>query len=137
VRHALVGRVAQFLPWNAALHVYYRYYTDDWGLAAHSAEVELMQRISPILYIGANFRHHTQSGVDFFTTLADPTAPGPRTADSDLAPFLAHTFGGKMVLDVPVYGSIRSMHFELGYDRYFRTNDLEMNIFTCATGYRF
>jgi hypothetical protein len=134
-RHALVARAAQYLPWNGALHLYYRFYADDWGLVAHSAEAELMQRITRFAYVSALYRFHTQTGVDFFTTLAGPN--GLRTADSDLAPFDAHTIGGKVVLDVPTRTDLRFLHFEVGYDRYFRTNDLQINVVTCATGYRF
>jgi hypothetical protein len=136
VRHAAVARVAQFLPWNAALHVEYRFYADDWGLIAHSTEAELLQRVSPSLYVGAVYRFHTQNGVDFFTNLAAPGA-ALRTADSDLAPLDSQTVGGRVVLDVPVRSDIRTLHLELGYDRYFRTNDLHINVVTCATGYHF
>ena len=146
VRHALVGRASQFLPWNGALRAYYRFYADDWGLVAHSIEAELMQRLSPTLYFGALYRFHTQTGVDFFTTQA-PAPDALRTADSDLAPLDAHTVGGRVVLDLPVEtsqlgqlgqgGQVRLLHFEIGYERYFRTNDLHMDILTCATGYRF
>jgi hypothetical protein len=135
-RHALVGRMSQFLPWNGALRVYYRFYADDWGLIAHSVEGQLMQRLSPFLYIGALYRFHTQTGADFFTTQAQPTAQW-RTADSDLARLRTHTVGGKFVLDLPVEGPFKQLHFELAYERYFRTNDLSMDIVTCATGYRF
>jgi hypothetical protein len=137
LRHALVARAAQYLPWDSALHLYYRFYEDDWGLVAHSAAVELLQRLSPELTIGAFYRFHRQSGVDFFTTLA---APGSelQTADSDLAPFDSQTIGGHVAVDVPVEGAtIRALHFELGYDHYVRTNDLRTEIVTCATGYRF
>jgi Protein of unknown function (DUF3570) len=136
VRHALVARAAQFLPWNGALHVYYRFYADDWGNVAHSAETELLQRVSRALTLGALYRFHRQTGVDFFTTLADPNAL-LRTADSDLAPFDAQTVGGKVVVDAPLRGEIRALHVEVGYERYFRTNDLHIDVFTCATGYRF
>jgi hypothetical protein len=136
VRHAVVARAAQFLPWNGALHVSHRFYADDWGLSAHSTEAELMQRISPFVYVGALYRFHTQTGVTFFTKLADPSA-GLRTADSDLAPLDSQTVGGKVVVDVPADPPIRTLHFEFGYDRYVRTNDLHINVVTCATGYRF
>ena len=136
VRHALVVRAAQFLPWNGALHVYYRFYADDWGTVAHSAEAELLQRVSRTVTLGALYRFHRQSGVDFFTTLADPSAT-LRTSDSDLAPFDAQTVGGKVIVDTPLRGEVRALHFELGYERYFRTNDLHVDVFTCATGYRF
>ena len=136
VRHAFVARVSQFLPWNGALHLYYRHYRDDWGLVAHSIEGELLQRILPSLYVGAVYRFHTQTGVDFFTVLANP-ALLLRTADSDLAPLDAYTIGGKIVVDVPVRGEIRALHFDLGYERYVRTNDLQISVLTWGTGYRF
>jgi Protein of unknown function (DUF3570) len=136
VRHALVVRAAQFLPWNGALHAYYRFYADDWGAIAGSVEAELLQRVSRELTLGAIYRFHRQTSVDFFTTLADPNAP-LRTSDSDLAALDAQTVGGKILVDTPVRGEIRALHFEVGYERYFRTNDLRIDVFTCATGYRF
>jgi hypothetical protein len=135
-RHALVGRASQFLPWNGALRLYYRLYADDWSLVAHSIEGQLAQRLSPEIYVAALYRFHTQDGVSFFTTLAAPSAP-LRTADSDLAPLGSHTVGGRIVADVPLRGEARTLHFELAYERYWRTNDLWMNVFTCATGVRF
>jgi len=136
VRHAAVLRFSQFLPWNGALRGYYRFYADDWGIVASSLEGQLMQRLSRVLYIGGLYRFHTQTGPYFFTTLA-PASDTLRTADSDLAPLQSHTFGAKVVGDVPLTGLVRTLHFEVEYDRYFRTNDLEMNIFTCAIGLHF
>ncbi|HEX4338392.1 MAG TPA: DUF3570 domain-containing protein [Polyangiaceae bacterium] len=136
VRHALVGRAAQYLPWNGALRLYYRAYLDDWGITAHSVEATLTQRLTPFFYVSALYRFHHQSGADFFTTLA-PLEQSLRTADSDLAFLDSHTIGGKLVFDVPLQSEIRVLHFDVGYERYFRTNDLQMNVLTCATGYRF
>jgi hypothetical protein len=136
IRHALVARVSQFLPWNGALHVYYRFYDDDWGLAAHSVEAQLLQRLLPILYVGATYRFHHQAGASFFTTLAPPDS-GYRTADSDLAPLDAQTFGGKLVFDVPIDAEIKMLHVDIGFERYVRSNDLEINVITCGTGYHF
>jgi hypothetical protein len=139
LRHALVGRAAQFLPWNGALRLYYRFYADDWGIVAHSVEGQLMQRLTPELYVGGYYRFHTQTGARFFTTLAAPDAT-LRVADSDLAPLQSSTVGGKVVVDLPLSdpaGGIRSMHFEVAVERYVRTNDLQINIFSCATGFRF
>ena len=53
IRHALVGRAAQWLPWNGALRLYYRFYADDWGIVAHSIEGQLMQRLTSLLYVQA------------------------------------------------------------------------------------
>jgi hypothetical protein len=137
VRQAFVGRLAQYLPWDGALRLYYRAYTDDWGIVAHSVEATLLQRIASFVYVAGLYRFHHQSGADFFTTLGSPDPNLLRTADSDLAFLDSHTIGGKLVFDVPLQGEIRMLHFDLGYERYFRTNDLQMNVLTWATGYRF
>jgi hypothetical protein len=136
IRHALVARASQFLPWSGALHVYYRFYDDDWEVVAHSVEVALLQRVFPILYVGATYRFHRQSGASFFTTRAPPDAQY-RTADSDLAPLDAKTFGAKLVFDVPIDEEIKTLHVDVAYERYVRSNDLQMNVITCGTGYRF
>ena len=137
-RHALVARASQWLPWNGALHAYYRFYDDDWGIVAHSMEVQLMQRLLPELYVGGYYRFHTQTGASFFTTLA-PADWKLRVADSDLAPLDSHTVGAKAVLDLPVtgYRTVRAVHFELAVEHYVRTNDLRMEIISWATGFRF
>jgi len=136
VRHAVVARVSQFLPWDGALHLYYRFYGDDWGITAHSVEAILLQRVLPIAYVGVSYRFHDQMGASFFSTLASPESRY-RTADSDLAPLDANTFGGKLVFDVPIDAEIRMLHVDIGFERYVRTNDLQMNVITCGTGYRF
>jgi Protein of unknown function (DUF3570) len=137
VRHALVGRLAQFLPWNGALRLYYRFYADDWGIVAHSTEGELMQRLSPTFYVGALYRFHTQTSPPFFTTLGSPGAV-LRTADSDLAALQSQTIGGKAVGDVPMpSGTVRTLHYEVEYDRYWRTNDLHIDVLTCSLGLHF
>jgi hypothetical protein len=135
-RHAVVGRLSQFLPWNGALRLYYRFYADDWGIVAHSMQGQLLQRLTPTIYVAALYRFHAQSGPRFFTTLAAPDAP-LRVADSDLAPLDSHTIGAKLVGDAaaPTFG--RLLHYEVGYDRYWRTNDLTMDIVTCSLGFRF
>ena len=133
IRHAIVGRMAQFLPWNGALRLHYRLYSDDWGILAHSIEGRLMQRLTPRLYVGALYRFHTQTSPRFFTTRAPVDAP-LRVADSDLARLDSHTIGAKLVGDTWVSGMAQALHYEVGYDRYFRTNDLRIDVFTCSLG---
>jgi hypothetical protein len=135
-RHAFVARLAQWLPWRGALHGYYRFYVDDWGLLAHTLEHTAYQRLTSWLWLRATYRLYRQNGVSFFRTrgaLLDPL----RTADSDLAPFWAHTVGGAVGADVRVWRRLRSLHAEVGYDRYWRTNDLAAHIVTCGVGFVF
>lgn len=135
-RHALVIRLAQWLPWNGALKGFYRFYGDDWGIRAHTAELELHQRISYFSSLRFTYRVHTQTSADFFTTLGSPGI-AKRTADSDLAELDAHTFGVKGAFDIPLASFARSLHFDLGIDRYFRSNDLRVIVYSCGLGFLF
>jgi hypothetical protein len=40
-------------------------------------------------------------------------------------------------MDLPLSGDIRVLHMEVACERYVRTNDLQMNIVSWATGFRF
>jgi hypothetical protein len=134
-RHAAVARVAEWLPWEGALKAAYRFYADDWGIVAHSAEFEIDQRLHPWLHVGALYRIHTQTAASFHAdALTEETRH--RTADSDLAAFDAHGVGGKAVLDLPVSLSWASrIHAEVAVERYTRTNDLEAMVYTCELGF--
>jgi hypothetical protein len=134
-RHAISGRIAQFLPWNGAFKGSYRFYADDWGTVAHSAEAELDQRLSPFFYLGATYRLHHQSAVDFFRTSA-PDNGRLATADSDLAELYAQTFGLKASFDWSGRMPIGSqLHFDAAIERYVRTNDLSVSVVSFAIGF--
>jgi hypothetical protein len=137
LRHALLGKIAQSLPWNGALKGSYRFYADDWGIVAHTLEAQLYQRILPTLWVRASYRFHHQSGASFFTIAApaDDTTQ-LRTADSDLQTLDAHTLGFKVGMDFRDR-RLQISHIDAGYERYFRTNDLQVNIVTCAISFRF
>jgi hypothetical protein len=137
VRHAFVVRAAQALPWNGVLKGYYRFYADDWSIRAVTVEGQLLQRLTPLLYVGVGYRHHTQTGASFFTTRAPPTATF-RTADSDLDTLGSQSVSGRIALDVPLLPpGPKTLHVDVGVERYWRTNDLQTNVLTCSTGFLF
>ncbi|HEY4185062.1 MAG TPA: DUF3570 domain-containing protein [Polyangia bacterium] len=137
LRHALALRVAEWLPWNAALKVYYRAYLDDWSAYAHTVETNLIQRVWKGLHLRGEYRIHWQSAVRFFTTAADPAGLGYRTSDSDLANFVAQTVGGTISWDFELAGRLRDVHLDVGYEHYFRSNNLTVDIATCGFGLLF
>ncbi|MGZ3427426.1 MAG: hypothetical protein ACXVCV_12290, partial [Polyangia bacterium] len=79
---------------------------------------------------------HQQSGVSFFTTAAPPAAT-LRSADSDLAPFVAQTFGGTVGVELKMIPRLRQLSADFSYERYVRTNDLHVDIFSVGLGLRF
>jgi hypothetical protein len=139
VRHALSGRLAQRLPWtDSTLRLGYRYYRDDFGLRAHTAEAKLYQGLGAWLMARASVRYHHQSGVDYFvTSLPSTTAPlAWVTSDSDLARFDAWQLGGALFVDgarAPFRWLGRG-RLELSYDWYSRSNDLRMHVFALSYG---
>ncbi|MSP63836.1 MAG: DUF3570 domain-containing protein, partial [Myxococcales bacterium] len=136
-RHALSARIAQWLPWNGAAHLRYRFYIDDWGILAHTVEAELYQRLAPRAYLRASYRLHAQEGAGFFTTAAPP-AMALRTADSDLDSFVAHTVGIKLAIAIPIgRAGLRDAQVDLSYERYLRSNSLHASIASCSLGLRF
>jgi len=137
VRHALVARVAQSLPWNGVLKGYYRFYADDWSIQANTVEGQLLQRLTPLLYVGVGYRHHSQTAAAFFTTRAPHNSP-LRTADSDLSDLDSQSVSGRVALDVPLASpGPKTLHVDVGIERYWRSNDLQMNVLTCSTGFLF
>ena len=135
-RHALDGRVVQALPWAAALHASYRLYIDSWRILAHTFEGSLFQRLARAFYLRVSYRFHSQGAPPFWSASAGSTERF-RTADSDLEQLRAQTLGGGAVLDLPSVGNVQSLHIDVGYDRYFRSNDLRANVYTCGVGFRF
>ena len=135
-RHALVARFAQALPWQAALHAAYRFYVDSWSVRAHTLEGMLFQHVGRPIYVRLTYRYHTQVAPPFWTRAA-PADADYRTADSDLAELRAHALGGAVVIDLEAIGGLRNLHADVGYERYFRSNDLRVNVYTCAVGFGF
>ena len=133
-RHAVVGRFAQWLPWDGALKGFYRFYADNWGVIAHAAEGQLLQRVFTNLYVRGSYRFYTQTAVDFFTTLYDGSETR-YTADSDLGRFDSHTLGFKLVADLPWV--FNGAHVDAGYERYWRTDGLRVNVGLFQAGARF
>lgn len=135
-RSAFVARIAQYLPFEAAVRASYRFYVDDWGIVAHTGEVDLQKRLASFSRLRVSYRLHDQSTARFFTTRSVRGAPGFRTSDSDLDAFTAQTVGFAGIFDVPV-SFARTWHVDFGLDRYFRSNDLQMTVYSIATGLLF
>jgi hypothetical protein len=64
---ALDGRY--YLPYRATIHGSYRYYTDTWGIGAHTAELGYTHPWGKAWTFDAAYRYHTQRRADFFSDL--------------------------------------------------------------------
>ncbi|WP_282016674.1 DUF3570 domain-containing protein [Marinifilum flexuosum] len=78
------------------LKTFYRFYTDSWGISAHTASIELPMMISQSFIISPFFRYHTQTTADDFYEFGQASAintPEFYTSDYDLSNFDSYKVG--------------------------------------------
>ncbi|MCY1634972.1 DUF3570 domain-containing protein [Marinifilum sp. D737] len=78
------------------LKTFYRFYTDSWGISAHTASIELPMMISQSFIISPFFRYHTQTAADDFYEFGQASAtntPEFYTSDYDLSDFDSYKLG--------------------------------------------
>lgn len=75
-------------PLNASVHLDYRFYTDDWKLTSHTAELAWYQTFFTNFRLIPSLRYYSQSQADFYDTWFD-IAPTDGYASSDyrLSPY--------------------------------------------------
>lgn len=62
---AYAVRFITLLDDPTSLHVYYRYYRDDWHIQSDTVNFELYRDISPSVVLGARYRYYRQSAAYF------------------------------------------------------------------------
>jgi Protein of unknown function (DUF3570) len=87
-------RLKYHLPWRASLGGGYRYYTDDWGIDAHTAMVGYTHVLYDNWSVDLKYRYYQQAGADFYADLF--IAPSQdekdyRGRDKELSDFDNHT----------------------------------------------
>ena len=98
---ALAVRYRRFLDnLRASLHVDYRYYTDDWGIASHTFHTSWYQNVGTSFQLVPNVRYYSQTSADFFRLVDDYSLPldVDQSSDFRLASYGALTLGLKGVL---------------------------------------
>lgn len=135
IRHAFAGQLAQHVRRSrTTLKARYRHYRDDFGLRAHTIDSWAYQWMGRHVYLRLGYRYHHQRGNRYWRRSILESTPGDTffTADSDLQAFGAHQPGVKAVvyLRPPDAGGGGTQAIDLGVSRYFRTNDLHVNVFS-------
>ena len=60
-----------FVAANAALHVDYRYFDDDWGVESHTIDVAWQQNVGEHTLVTPFLRYYSQQEADFFSNQVD------------------------------------------------------------------
>lgn len=133
-------RFHYYLNEMLTLRTYYRYYTDDWGITAHTANVELPIKISPKFTLYPSYRYYTQTQADYFAGFEQHlSTEAYYTSDFDLSKFNANQVGiGVSYTDIFAnahIGSFGLKSIDLKYNHYKRNTGLSANII--AFGFKF
>ena len=57
------------LPWRASVGTGYRYFTDDWGIDAHTGQIGYTHAFGSNWLVDVKYRYYEQSGADFYSDL--------------------------------------------------------------------
>lgn len=124
-------RANYFLGDKVVLRSFYRYYNDDWGLNAHTVELETSVKVSPFLSITPFYRFYRQTAVDYFKPYKIHTAANQYyTSNYDLSDFSSNFFGAGFRIMPPkgVFGVQRLNMLELRYGHYQKSYSMNANI---------
>jgi len=96
------GRLRYFLPWRAAIEGQYRFYSDSWGIDAHTAGLEYTHPLGKWTFTGS-YRFYKQSHADFYSDLF----PGANfqnfmARDKELSSYTGNTVGAGVSYEFPV-----------------------------------
>ncbi|MGV3538202.1 MAG: DUF3570 domain-containing protein [Rufibacter sp.] len=120
-------RVNYFATDRILVKTFYRFYKDDWGILAHTAEVELPYKLTPFLSVSPFYRFYSQSAADYFAPHQKHTAQAEfYTSDYDLSAFNSHLVGLNLRYNAAdgIFGIKKFNTLEVRYDHYSRDTGL-------------
>lgn len=124
-------RANYFLGDKVVLRSFYRFYHDDWGLTAHTVQLESSIKFTPFLSVTPFYRYYTQTAVDYFAAYKVHKATDQYyTSNYDLSKFNSNFYGAgfKITPAKGVFGIQRLNTLELKYGHYTRTNGMKSDI---------
>jgi len=121
---------------------YYRFYTDDWGITSHTAEIEVPIKISDKFTLYPSYRYYIQTVADYFAPYEENLSTQEfYTSDFDLSDFNANQYGfGIKYTDIFTKLHIWKFNLksaELKYSHYDRSTGLASDIITLGFNYIF
>jgi hypothetical protein len=124
-------RMNYFLDDRFVIRTFYRYYMDNWGIRAHTAELEIPVKINSFFSISPFYRYNNQVGTKYFAPYGQhSTTDQYFTSDYDLSTLTSDFYGAGIRFAPPkgVFGWQRLNTLELRYGHYSRSTSLVSNI---------
>jgi len=118
--NAAALNASYFLPYRAALHGEYRWFTDTWGIDATTVRLGYTHPLGPRWVLEGGYRWYDQSAADFYSDLF------PRqdfqnflARDKELSTFTSHMLSVGATYELPAFGGsfLKRSTVNLFYDR--------------------
>jgi hypothetical protein len=132
-------RANYFLGDKVIFRSFYRYYHDDWGLNAHTVDLEASVKITPFFSVTPFYRFYKQTSVKYFSPYTSHKASDTYyTSNYDLSAFNSNFFGAGFRIAPPkgVFGWNRLSMLELRYGHYTKDYGMNANIISLHIKYK-
>lgn len=134
------------LRWNYYINetfvvrTYYRYYTDNWDITAHTASVEVPIKLTDKFTVSPMYRYYTQTQSKYFAPFEKHLSTEEfYTSDYDLSSFNANQYGlGVSYTDIFTSSKIWKFglkNIDFRFNHYDRSDGLSSNI--ASLGFKF
>jgi hypothetical protein len=126
-------RLNYFIDDHFIIRAFYRYYRDNWGIKAHTAEVEIPVKFTSFVSVSPFYRFNHQDGTSYFAPYGQHSVTETfYTSDYDLSTFNSNFVGLNFRLTPPngVFGIQHLSMLELRIGHYMRSTGLNSNIAT-------
>lgn len=90
---AFGGRLNYYINEFLIIKTYYRFYSDDWGVQSHTANVEIPIKVHPKFTLYPGYRYYNQTAADYFAPYSQHLSTDEfYTSDFDLSEYHANQY---------------------------------------------
>ncbi|WP_412463935.1 DUF3570 domain-containing protein [Flavobacterium mekongense] len=130
-------RLNYYINETFKLRTYYRYYTDNWGISAHTANVEVPIKLNDNFTVYPMYRYYTQTESKYFAPFETHVSTEKYyTSDYDLSTFNSNQYGlGATYVDIFTKAHIWKFglkNIDFRYNHYDRSDTLSADIVSLA-----
>ena len=132
-------RANYFVGDKMIIKTYYRYYTDNWGLNSHTADVEVPIKLTSFFSISPFYRYYTQTAAKYFAPYQAHSATEQYyNSNYDLAKFNSNFFGAGIRFAPPkgILGLQSISMLELRYGHYTKNINMSADIISLNIKYK-
>ena len=142
MKMALGGRLNYYVNEFLVFRSFYRYYSDDWGIQSHNANIEALIKISQKFTLYPSYRYYFQSASDYFAPYNKHLSTSKfYTSDYDLSEYNASQFSfGLTYTDIFTkihIGTMGLKSIDLKYANYRLNTGLDAYIFSAGLNFVF